>query len=139
MAEQKQTKVAALGVKEMCERYSISQPTFYRWQKDGLVPPPVHIGKTRRWLLSTLERWEAEGCPKIGESLSELLKKRSEAFAKMEEIATNIVDTDDLDANAKAEFIALLKEVENADERRRRLIETAELEDVATDREAGQS
>lgn len=47
------------------ERYGISAPTRWRWERDGLLPPrDVHIGGRSGWRPGTLDAAERSG-PKV--------------------------------------------------------------------------
>jgi excisionase family DNA binding protein len=48
---------------EAAEFLGVSRATFYRLDKKGGTPRPVHIGGPRRWRIDELRRWVAAGCP----------------------------------------------------------------------------
>lgn len=55
----KSDNAAWLSAKQVCLRYSISQPTLWRWVKLGRFPSPVKIGpNTTRWRVADLLAYE---------------------------------------------------------------------------------
>ena len=44
----------------------------------GLIPPPVRLGRSVRWVRATLDEWVRAGCPPAGEQAAE---RQSEARA----------------------------------------------------------
>jgi len=50
-----------LSDRSVAERYEISRATVWRWVSEGRLPQPVKLsGGSTRWLLSSLERFEAD-------------------------------------------------------------------------------
>jgi predicted DNA-binding transcriptional regulator AlpA len=45
--------------RDLCKKYRCSRATLFRWVRDGLFPPPMKIGVTRRWREEDLAKWEA--------------------------------------------------------------------------------
>ena len=43
---------------QVAERYSVHRNTIHRWAKEGVLPPPVLVGNSRRWRLSDLAEYE---------------------------------------------------------------------------------
>ncbi|MDE0237493.1 MAG: AlpA family phage regulatory protein [bacterium] len=47
--------------RDVCARYGISTTTLHRWVSGGEFPAPVRLGgRSVRWRVSDLDRWEAE-------------------------------------------------------------------------------
>ena len=45
--------------KELAARYRVTRQTIWRWVREGVMPPPLRIGKAAtRWEDSTIRRWE---------------------------------------------------------------------------------
>lgn len=57
-----QTQPEFLNAKAVRARYSISEPTLWRWERDPDVglPKPVLIAKRRYWRISDLIAFEAQ-------------------------------------------------------------------------------
>jgi len=49
-----------LPTRKVRARYSKTDRTILRWERDKVLPPPVWIGKRKYWRLSDLERLERE-------------------------------------------------------------------------------
>jgi prophage regulatory protein len=48
-----------LSVKQLCDRYSTSRQSIWRWVRDGRMPAPVKLSPgCTRWKLADLEVWE---------------------------------------------------------------------------------
>lgn len=41
----------------------VSKRTLWRLRAEGLLPPPLRLGKSIRWRASVIEEWLAGGCP----------------------------------------------------------------------------
>ena len=54
-----------LDVKECAVRYGMSSRTWIRLVDSGRAPQPTHFGRLVRWSLAVLEKWDADGCPRI--------------------------------------------------------------------------
>jgi excisionase family DNA binding protein len=48
-----------LNVKEVAAWLGISVRAVWRWAADGVIPPPIVLGRLRRWSLRDLEEWAA--------------------------------------------------------------------------------
>jgi predicted DNA-binding transcriptional regulator AlpA len=57
--QNQQHQVAYLSVKSLANRYELSVPTIWRFLRDGLIPKPLKIGGSTRWLLDDLIKFEA--------------------------------------------------------------------------------
>jgi predicted DNA-binding transcriptional regulator AlpA len=51
-----------LTIRQVAVRYNVSVLTIRRWWSAGLIPQPVRIGKSLRWIESKLEEWIAQRC-----------------------------------------------------------------------------
>lgn len=50
-----------LWPRDLEQRYAISAPTRWRWERRGVLPPrDVHLGTRSGWRLETIERLESE-------------------------------------------------------------------------------
>lgn len=50
-----------LNVKEVAERYAISQNTVWRWAKQKRLPNPIKVGPNcTRWPADQLDKFDAE-------------------------------------------------------------------------------
>lgn len=58
-SQNQQYQAAYLSVKSLASRYELSVPTIWRFLRDGLIPKPVKIGGSTRWLLDDLIKFEA--------------------------------------------------------------------------------
>jgi predicted DNA-binding transcriptional regulator AlpA len=54
---------AAFRARDLAALCAISEPTLWRWHAAGLVPGPVRIAGTTRWLRTDVELWMSMGCP----------------------------------------------------------------------------
>lgn len=45
-----------LSARECAKILRISEPTFWRWVANGIVPKPIKLGGLSRWPLSDLQR-----------------------------------------------------------------------------------
>ncbi len=52
-----------LDAKGCAARYGFSWRHWLRLVDAGKAPPPVRFGRLVRWSISSLESWEAAGCP----------------------------------------------------------------------------
>ena len=71
-----------LSAKEVGKRLGCSARTVHRRAREGLIPPPVHLGSLARWPRIQLEGWVASGCPDVrdwlgGETPEEANKRRA--------------------------------------------------------------
>jgi DNA-binding transcriptional MerR regulator len=53
-----------LPTRKVRARYHKTDRTILRWERDGILPPPVWINGRKHWRLSDLERLERE---RVGE------------------------------------------------------------------------
>jgi excisionase family DNA binding protein len=44
-------------------RLLVSERTVERWYEAGRMPPPMKLGRLRRWSVADVEGWIAAGCP----------------------------------------------------------------------------
>ena len=52
-----------LGIRAVCERYSISPRTVWRWIRKGILPEPIYFdgpSSGGRWPVDELDRRDAE-------------------------------------------------------------------------------
>jgi len=49
-----------LTTKELCKRYGLSRCTVQKYIKRGFLPPAVCFGRTRRWPIEAIEKFESE-------------------------------------------------------------------------------
>jgi predicted DNA-binding transcriptional regulator AlpA len=52
-----------VDTQQCAERYKVSGRHWNRLVDSGRAPQPIRFGRLTRWSLSTLEEWEAAGCP----------------------------------------------------------------------------
>ena len=57
---------AMLTSKQVARRLAVSERSIFAWVARGLMPQPVRVGRSTRFLRRDLEAWEAAGCPKCG-------------------------------------------------------------------------
>jgi DNA-binding transcriptional MerR regulator len=50
-----------LPARKMRARYSTTDRTILRWEREGVLPPPIKIRGRKYWARSDLERLEREG------------------------------------------------------------------------------
>jgi excisionase family DNA binding protein len=53
-------EIAAYTIKEFCNAYRISKPTFYRLARIGQAPKCLRFGSTRRIPLTAAIAWEKQ-------------------------------------------------------------------------------
>lgn len=46
-----------LKIEEVLEILNIPKTSFYRYVKNGIVPPPVKIGRSSRWKSSDIQNF----------------------------------------------------------------------------------
>lgn len=56
---------ALLDVRAVATRLSCSTRHVYRLADAGLMPAPRRLGALVRWSVEDLDRWLADGCPRI--------------------------------------------------------------------------
>lgn len=55
---------ATISTNRICTALDIHRSTLERWEKQGLIPPRIKIGKRRRVMLrTTFEAWLASRAP----------------------------------------------------------------------------
>lgn len=42
---------------QVAELLSVSRPTIWRWLQAGILPKPIKLSGSTRWLLSEIEQW----------------------------------------------------------------------------------
>ena len=52
-----------LNVREVAKVLRLSERTVWTYAQNGLMPPPLRIGRSRRWSKELLEDWITRGCP----------------------------------------------------------------------------
>ena len=81
-----------LNIREIAKRYDVSEPTVFRWLREGRLPSPTpQPGGRLRWSLTDLEAWEAGGFQRTIE-----MKKKVNVAAlekKLAAIERQIVET----------------------------------------------
>ncbi len=59
---------ALLTVREVARLLNVGERSVWRWSDVGLMPPPIAIGRSRRWRWTEdLQPWIHAGCPRIRE------------------------------------------------------------------------
>ena len=58
-----------IDIREVSRRLGISQRAIWGWAKDGMFPPPLELGRLRRWRLEDIESWLAEQANKAREGV----------------------------------------------------------------------
>jgi len=48
-------KVEYVTTDDLVDRLKVCKRTIHRWREVGLLPPPIKIGKTVRWLWTDVE------------------------------------------------------------------------------------
>jgi predicted DNA-binding transcriptional regulator AlpA len=70
---------ALLDVALVAQRLSVGQRTLWRWIRQGKFPPPLHLGRLRRWEPAIVDRWlQARRCSLSGEFRSWLFATASD-------------------------------------------------------------
>jgi len=60
-AHRADSRVIYLSDKQLGERYGVHRTAIWRWVREGGFPAPIQLSKgCTRWLLSEVEKWEAE-------------------------------------------------------------------------------
>ena len=54
-----------LTVRQVAEILNCSVRTVWRLSDAGRIPPPVRLGGLVRWQQAAIDKWLAEGCPKL--------------------------------------------------------------------------
>ena len=54
-----------MNVEAVADALHLSVRTVWQYSKNGIMPPPVHVGKAARWRRSELMEWIEEGCPPV--------------------------------------------------------------------------
>lgn len=57
--------VTMLTVHDVARMLNCSARTVYRLADSGRMPRPVKLGALVRWPREVIERWIAQGCPKV--------------------------------------------------------------------------
>ncbi|HED53176.1 MAG TPA: DNA-binding protein [Phycisphaerales bacterium] len=57
-----------LTVGDVAERLSCSTRTVYRLSDSGQMPRPIRLGALVRWDGAVIDRWIAEGCPRVAKA-----------------------------------------------------------------------
>lgn len=67
------SNTTSLNVEQVAKRYSVSKDTIWRWRRNGDFPLPIQLGgKTVRWRLSDLEKWESRCVCALAASLTDM-------------------------------------------------------------------
>jgi excisionase family DNA binding protein len=61
-----------LDVKEVAQMLGISPRTVSKMDTCGEMPKALRIGRAVRWSFDELQKWIAEGCPKVAQSQTHL-------------------------------------------------------------------
>ena len=56
-----QSEDELLPARKMRARYSTTDRTILRWEREGVLPPPIKIRGRKYWSKTVLERLEREG------------------------------------------------------------------------------
>ena len=59
--------VELLDVKQVADLLHCSARTVQRHVGDGLIPPPVRIGRLVRWRAAEIDNWLDAGCPPMAD------------------------------------------------------------------------
>ncbi len=54
-----------LDVRAVAARLACSSRHIYRMADAGMMPPPRRLGALVRWSVDDLDRWLADGCPRV--------------------------------------------------------------------------
>lgn len=54
---------ALTDLRGVAARLVVSERTVERMVEAGKMPPPMKLGRLRRWRLADVESWIASGCP----------------------------------------------------------------------------
>lgn len=58
---------ALLDISRLAELLECSARTVQRHVGDGLIPPPVRIGRLVRWRAAEIDNWLDAGCPPMAD------------------------------------------------------------------------
>jgi predicted DNA-binding transcriptional regulator AlpA len=58
------TTPAVYDVGDLAALLLISERQVWRLSDRGAIPGRIHIGRSARWLRTTIDRWLADGCPR---------------------------------------------------------------------------
>jgi len=56
---------ALLKVEQVAAIVNAGTRTVWRWAALGILPKPVSLGRSKRWLRREVEAWLARRCPKV--------------------------------------------------------------------------
>lgn len=58
-------QAAFLTEEQLAQRWNVSRRHVRRLVDAGKCPPPFRLGRCRRFPLAVIEKWEADGCPRV--------------------------------------------------------------------------
>ncbi|MBX3412777.1 MAG: helix-turn-helix domain-containing protein [Pirellulales bacterium] len=67
-----------ISADELATILGTSKRTVWRLLSAGLLPRPVHLGKSTRWRLDEVHRWIDSGCPTANNSPTATRRNRKE-------------------------------------------------------------
>jgi predicted DNA-binding transcriptional regulator AlpA len=53
------------NVKRLAEKLALSPSSVRRLSEKGKMPPPIGLGKSKRWIAVEIESWIDQGCPTV--------------------------------------------------------------------------
>jgi|6_EtaG_2_1085325.scaffolds.fasta_scaffold453371_2 excisionase family DNA binding protein len=53
-----------MNPEQVASLLAIRKDTVYRWNRSGMMPEAIKIGKILRWQRNDVEEWIADGCPR---------------------------------------------------------------------------
>ncbi|NLE57438.1 MAG: helix-turn-helix domain-containing protein [Planctomycetes bacterium] len=51
------------AIKEVADLLAVSPRHVFALERAGKLPPPVRLGRSKRWSAETIQRWIEAGCP----------------------------------------------------------------------------
>jgi excisionase family DNA binding protein len=64
-----------LDVDDLAERLKVGPRTIWRLESGGKIPKAVRFGGSTRWRRQEVNRWMADGCPKLAARENERRRK----------------------------------------------------------------
>lgn len=58
-------RIQLLTAREVADDLGIADSTLDRWIQEGRIPPPLRIGRNRRWRAREIADWYEAGCPRV--------------------------------------------------------------------------
>lgn len=63
-------EIELIDTSKLSKQLGFSKLTIRRMVADGRLPQPLSLGRTKRWRLSDINQWVADGCPNTQEHVS---------------------------------------------------------------------